>query len=138
MNNRSIPSMHAERKITIGSHKHSLTPYPSLRPNSQTDGMTDREMNTLAARGLEELFFQLCCCVVLGFWREIGFGVTYLRILSTIQLWRCVSFWFWREIDFGVTYVLRVQNSCVVASVFWLWWEIVVEAGNSSQNENTF
>jgi hypothetical protein len=25
--------------------------------------MADREMNTLAARGLEELFFQLCCCV---------------------------------------------------------------------------
>ncbi len=25
--------------------------------------MTDKEMNTLAARGLEELFFQLCCCV---------------------------------------------------------------------------
>ncbi len=27
------------------------------------DGMTDRETNTIAARGLEELFFQLCCCV---------------------------------------------------------------------------
>ncbi len=23
----------------------------------------DRETNTLAARGLEDLFFQLCCCV---------------------------------------------------------------------------
>ncbi len=28
-----------------------------------TDGRNDRGMNTLAARGLEELFFQLCCCV---------------------------------------------------------------------------
>ncbi len=29
-----------------------------------TDGMTDGEMNTLTLRGLEEPFFQLCCCVV--------------------------------------------------------------------------
>jgi hypothetical protein len=33
---------------------------------------------TLAAHGLEELFFQLCCCVSFWFWREIGFGFTYL------------------------------------------------------------
>jgi hypothetical protein len=31
--------------------------------DGQTDGQTDRQRNTLAARGLEELFFQLCCCV---------------------------------------------------------------------------
>ncbi len=43
-----------------------------------TDGQTDRETNTLAAQGLEELFFQLCCCVSFWFWREIGFGFTYL------------------------------------------------------------
>ena len=48
--------MHAERKIAIHSHKHSITPYPSLSPYSQTDGMTDRETNTLAAPGLEKLF----------------------------------------------------------------------------------
>jgi hypothetical protein len=36
---------------------------------------------TLASRGLEELFFQLCCCVSFWFWREIGFGFTYLRTL---------------------------------------------------------
>jgi hypothetical protein len=35
---------------------------------------------TLAALGLEELFFQLCCCVSLWFWREIGFGFTYLCV----------------------------------------------------------
>ncbi len=29
-----------------------------------TDRQTDRESNTLALRGLEEPFFQLCCCVV--------------------------------------------------------------------------
>jgi hypothetical protein len=32
VNNCSIPSMHTERKITIRSHKHSFTPYPSLSP----------------------------------------------------------------------------------------------------------
>jgi hypothetical protein len=32
---------------------------------------------TLAACGLEELFFQLCCCVSFWFWQEIGFGFTY-------------------------------------------------------------
>ncbi len=33
-------------------------------------------------------------------------------------------FWLWREIVFGVTYVLGVQYRCVVVSVFWLWREI--------------
>jgi hypothetical protein len=28
------------------------------------DRMTDRETKTLALGGLEEAFFQLCCCVV--------------------------------------------------------------------------
>ncbi len=91
--------MHAERKITVPSHKHSFTPYPSLSPYRQTDGMTDRGMNTLTARGLEEPFFQLCCCVSV--------------------------LWFWQEIGFGVTYVLRVQYSCGVVLVFWFWREIV-------------
>ncbi len=39
------------------------------------------QSNTLASRGLEELFFQLCCCVSFWFWREIGFGFTYLLTL---------------------------------------------------------
>ena len=33
--------------------------------------------NTLALRGLEELFLQVCCCVSFLFWREIGFGFIY-------------------------------------------------------------
>jgi hypothetical protein len=65
-------------------------------------------------------------CQFFGFWRKIGFGVTFLRIYSTIQLWCCVSFWFWQEIVFGITYVLSVQYTCAVVSVFWLWWEIVL------------
>ncbi len=49
-------------------------------------------LKTLTARGLEELFFQLCCCVSFLLWREIGFGLH--------------------------TYVLRVQYSCDVVLVF--------------------
>jgi hypothetical protein len=57
VNNRSISSMHPERKITGRSHKHSFTLYPSISPYSRTDRTTDGGTNTLAARGLEELFF---------------------------------------------------------------------------------
>ncbi len=107
MNNHTIPSTQVERKITDCSHKHSFTPYPFLSPHSQTDGITDGEMNTLAARGLEELFFQLCRCVsFLLLWWEIVLGVTYLPY----QLCRCVwlhgsVFWLWREKVLGVTYL---------------------------------
>jgi hypothetical protein len=54
--------------------------------------MTDRGTSTLAVHGLGELFSS--CAVVSGFlfWREIGFGITYLRTWSAIQLWHCVSF----------------------------------------------
>ncbi len=110
MNNHSIPSMHAERKITIYSYKHSFTPYPSLSPYSPTDRITDGGTNTLAARRLEELMSVFC------FWWEIVLGVTYLPY----QLCRCVFFlvavgnsfglhrsvfWLWREIVLGVTYL---------------------------------
>ncbi len=81
------------------------------------DRKTDRETNTLAARGLEEHFFQLCCCVSFLVVAEIVLGVTYLPY----QLWCCPSFlvaagnsfglhrsvfWLWREIVLGVTYYL--------------------------------
>jgi hypothetical protein len=66
VNNRSIPSTHAERKITVRSHKHSFTPYPSLGPYRQTDRITDGGTNTLAARGLEELFSSCAVVSVLG------------------------------------------------------------------------
>jgi hypothetical protein len=35
-----------------------------------------------ASRGLEEPFFQLCCCVSFWFWREIGFSCTYYYVLG--------------------------------------------------------
>jgi hypothetical protein len=37
MNNRSIPSTHAEKKITDLSVKHSFTLYPSFSPYVQTE-----------------------------------------------------------------------------------------------------
>ncbi len=72
--------MHAERKITYLSDKHSFSPYPSLGTYRQMDRMTDRGKNTLAARGLEEPFFPvvLLCQFLFWFWWEMGFGVTYL------------------------------------------------------------
>ncbi len=66
MNNCSIPSMHSERKITVCSHKHSFTPYPFLSPYRQTDGMTDRGTNTLAACGPEDFFPVVLLCLFFG------------------------------------------------------------------------
>jgi hypothetical protein len=43
-----------------------------------------------------------------------------------------LDFWFWREMVFDITYVLSVQYSCAAVSDF------LVEAVNSSQNENMF
>ncbi len=85
MNNRSILPMHTERKITIRSHKHSFTPYPSLSPYSQTDRITDRGTNTLAAHGLEELFFQLCRCVSFFFVAGNSFRC-YLPTIPVVPL----------------------------------------------------
>jgi hypothetical protein len=58
-----------------------------------TDGQKDgQRLNTLAARGLEELFFQLCCCVSFLFWWEIGFGFTYLRTLLNKLFYELIFF----------------------------------------------
>jgi hypothetical protein len=89
VNNRSIPSTHAEGKITVRSHKHSFTPYPSLSPYSQTDRMTDREMNTLNARRLEELFSSCAVVSVFGFLAGNGFWcylLTYLEYNTVVAL----------------------------------------------------
>jgi hypothetical protein len=50
--------------------------------------MTDGETNTLAARGLEELFFPFVLLCQFLFWREIGFGFTYLSTLLNKQILR--------------------------------------------------
>ena len=83
--------------------------------------MMDREINTLAAHGPEELFFQLCCCVSFWFWQEKSFGL-HMHVLLRVQ-YSCggvLVFWFWQEIVFGVMHILSVQYSCAVVSVFWL------------------
>ncbi len=75
----------------------------------------DRETNTLAMRGLEDFFFQKCCCVSFLVVAEIVLGDIYLPY----QLCHCVFFffaagngfwlhrfpffWMWREIVLGVT-----------------------------------
>jgi hypothetical protein len=65
----------------------------------------DSGTNTLATRGLEELFFQLCCCVSVLVVAEIVLGDTYLPYL----LCCCVFF-------------IAVGNSFWLhRSVFWLW-----------------
>ncbi len=88
--------------------------------------LNDSGMNSLTARGLEKLFFQLCCCCV-SFLVLAGNRFWCYLVLRTTQLWHCVSYSFWREIVLGVIYVLRVQWSCAVVSVFWLLREIVLK-----------
>ena len=55
VNNRSIPSMHAERKITVCSHKHSFTPYPSLSPYERTESQTEKQINLVGLGNLRFL-----------------------------------------------------------------------------------
>jgi hypothetical protein len=72
--------------------------------------MTDGDSNTLAAHGLEESFFQLCCCVSFLVVVEIVLGDTYLPY----QLCPCVFF-----------FVAAGNSFWLHRSVFWLWWEKV-------------
>ncbi len=47
MNNRSIPSTHAERQTTDLSVKHSFTLYPSLSPYGRTESRTEEQIHSL-------------------------------------------------------------------------------------------
>jgi hypothetical protein len=106
-----------------------FTPYHSLRPYSPTDAMTDRETNTLAACGLEELFSScaivsvfvvvagnsfrcylptipvvpLCLIAQISVLVVAGKGSSCFLVTDHNQLCRCVSFWLQREIVFGCT-----------------------------------
>ncbi len=73
--------------------------------------MTDREMNTLTARGLEELFFQLCCCVSF----LIVVGNSFRCYLPTIPV-----------VPLCLFLVAEGNSFWLHRSVFWLWWEIVL------------
>jgi hypothetical protein len=126
VNNHSIPSPHAERKINICPHKHSFTPYPSLSPYSPTDRITDRGTNTLAVRGLEELFFQLCRCVSFV---VVVVGNSFRCYLPTIPV---VLLCLVAQVSVLVVagksfrcYLLTNHTSCAVVSVFWFQREIV-------------
>jgi hypothetical protein len=56
-----------------------------------TDRRTEEQIHSLRVGWRN--FFSSCAVVsVFWFWWEIGFGVTYLCTLSTMQLWHCVSF----------------------------------------------
>jgi hypothetical protein len=72
--------------------------------------MTDRETNTLAARGLEEHFFQLCCCVSFLVVAGNSFRC-YLPTIPVEIVLGCTDrsvFWSWREIVLGVTYLSTI------------------------------
>ncbi len=85
---------------------------------------------TLALRGLEKLFSQLCCCVSFWFWREIGFGCTYYYVLGVPYCCGVVLvFLVLAGNGFCVTYVLSVQYSFAVVSFFLLWWEKFITTG---------
>jgi hypothetical protein len=75
----------------------------------------DRGTNTLALGGLEEPFFQLCCCVMSVFGSVWKCG----NLLDIIFQW--IVFESSGKIVFGVTCVLSVQYSCAGVSVFLLW-----------------
>jgi hypothetical protein len=57
-NNRSIPSMHAERKITNLSVKHSFTLYPSLSPYGRTESLTEEQIHPLRL-GWRNYYFKI-------------------------------------------------------------------------------
>ncbi len=64
------------------------------------DRMTDGGTNTLAARGLEELFFQLCCCVSFSVVAGNSFRC-YLPTIPVVML--CHFFRLRQEIVLGCT-----------------------------------
>ncbi len=61
VNNRSIPSTHAERKTTYLSDEHSFTPHPSLSPYSQTELRTEKWIHSLRVGWRN--FFSSCAVV---------------------------------------------------------------------------
>ncbi len=86
--------------LSISSSDRALT-FRSLAKlalaNNKLGTTLERSQNILTAHGLEELFFQLCCCV------------SFLVVAGN---------------SFGV--ISTYHTSCGVVSFFWLWWEIVL------------
>ncbi len=109
------------------------------------DGGTDRGTDTLALRGLEEpahalrgleeLFFQLCCCVSFLFWWEIGFGFTYYLCTQGIVPYSCGVVLVFLVLT-GNSFWCYVRTQCTIQLCGCV--SSLVMVGNSSQNENTF
>jgi hypothetical protein len=81
MNNDSIPLRQQSQIYNIFSKNietFSNLSVAIVSQKYQEFSMQVENRETLAARGLEELFFQLWFCVSFWFWQEIGFGLTYL------------------------------------------------------------
>ncbi len=77
MNNRSIPSMHAERKITYLSDQYSFTSYTSLSPYGRTERQMEELIHSLRM-GWRNFFPVVLLRQFFGLWQEMGFGFTYL------------------------------------------------------------
>ncbi len=93
MNNRSIPSTYAVKKITNLSDEHSFTLHPSLSPYSRTELGTEEQIHLLCV-GWRNLFSS-CAVVLCQFLVLVGNGL-------------------------GLhTHVLRVQYRCGGVLVFW-------------------
>ncbi len=91
--------MHAERKITICSHKHSFTPYLSLSPYSQTDRMTDRDQIHLLHVGWRNFFPVVLLCQFFAlagnrFWFYILMYLEYNTVVMLCQFFGSGGKWF--------------------------------------------
>jgi hypothetical protein len=82
-------------------------------------------------RGLDELFFQLCCCVRFWFWREIGslfvvvgkFYYDRKKKVPVVCLEGCsvVSVFGSGDYDQKKKVPVVCLAGCAVVSVFWFW-----------------
>ncbi len=121
--------MHAEKKKILYVLINTLSLHIPLLAltDTQTIWLTEKQIHLLCM-GWRNFFPVLLLVVVsvFWFWREIGFGVSYILRLQ-YSCGNVLVFLLLRKIVFGGTYVLRVQYSCAVVSVFWLWREIVLK-----------
>jgi hypothetical protein len=71
------------RGNSIGTDNGQQTTDNGRRTTDDTLTLASRGLEEPAhtSRGLEELYFQLCCRVSFWFWWEIGFEFTYLHTL---------------------------------------------------------
>ncbi len=85
MNNHTIPSMHAEKKLPIFLINTLLLYIPllALTHRRQNDCRRNEYTCCMWAGGF---FFQLCCCFSFLFWWEIGFWFYILTYISTYQI----------------------------------------------------